>query len=289
MKNHKIVDVAARAHVLLGRQVQSRRKVNVRLKGDKNKSEIRGCVFMPNGNLVICHENIEKIKLFDCSLSLKDSLKLPPSPWDVSVVDAATIIVTMPGLKQLQFVQVFHQLKLNRVIELDKACWGVEVSGQEIYVCCTSDYGATDGEVRVLDKQGQLKRRLGIRWIRSNLFSIPYYITVNTAGDKIFVSDVERSTVTCMKVDGSIVYQCKDADFNRPCGLYCDDGDNVIVCDYKSNNIHVITSDGKKYNTLLSSKDGLRSPMCVAYRKSDDTLVVGCWRNDHMFVYQLSK
>ena len=284
MKKHKIVDVAARVHVLLGRQVLSHRKVNVRLADDKCAPYITGCGFMPNRNLIMCDYDNKKIKLFDGSC-----LKLSYYPNDVSVIDAATVIVTLPYVRQLQFVQVFPQLKLNRLIQLYKKCWGVSVSGQEIYVSCHNSYRANDGEVRVLDKQGHLKRRLGIRRIRSNLFRFPSYITVNTTGDKILVSDVDRSIVICMKVDGSKVYQYKDADLKWPRDLYCDDGDNVIVCDYVSNNIHVITSDGKKYGILLSSQGRLNGPSCVAYRNSDDTLVVGCYRNDYLFVYQLSK
>ena len=133
-----------------------------------------------------------------------------------------------------------------------------------------------NGEVRVLDKQGNLKRRLGLNEDGSCLFSAPYYITVSTAGDKVFVSDWNNGTVTCMKVDGSIIYQYKDKDLRGPCGLYCDDGDNILVCGHDSNNIKVITADGKNYGTVLSSQDGLKWPMSIAYRKSDGTLVVGC-------------
>ena len=91
-----------------------------------------------------------------------------------------------------------------------------------------------------------------------------------------------------MKVDGSIVYHYKDTDLKGPRGLYCDDGDNIMVCGFNSNNIHVITSDGKKYGTLLSSQDGLKIPVSVAYRKSDDTLVVTCERIN-IIVCQLSE
>ena len=174
--------------VLLGRQIQLRRKVNVRLADDENDPFITGCIFMSNGYLVACDYNNNNIKLLDSSLSLQDSLKLPTHPRDVSVIDDNTVIVTMPGRKQLQYVQVFPQLRTSHVIQLDKECWGVKVSGQNIYVSCYS-FLDNDGEVRVLDKQGNLQRRLGIRDDGSYLFSTPYNITVSTAGDKIYVSD----------------------------------------------------------------------------------------------------
>ena len=272
-------------HRLLGRTIQSSRKVNVRLDVDKEIPYITGCVFMPNGYFVACDWNNCHIKLFDSSLLLQDSLQLPSYAWDVSIIDDNTVIITIPNRTLLQFVKVFPQLKLDHVIQLDKNCLGVEVSGQNIYVSC---YNYDDGEVQVLDKQGNLKHKLVIREDGSSLFSRPSHITVSTAGDKIFVSDLASDTVTCMKVDGSKVYQYKDNDLKRARGVYCDDSDNDIVCDCWSKNLHVITSDGKKYGTLLSSQDGLKRPMSVAYRKSDDTLVVGC-ESSNIIVCQLSK
>ena len=294
LKYHKVKIVAACAapsrtpgHRLLGRYIQLSKKVNVSLDGDKKIPYITGCVFMPNGYFVACDWNNFHIKLFDSSLLLQDSLKLPSAPRDVSVIDDNTVIVAIPILKQIQLVQVFPKLKPDRLIQLDKRCLSVEVSRQQIYVSCHSVL-KSDGEVRVLDKQGNLEHQLGIREDGSYLFSWPNYITVSTAGDNIFVSDYKTDTVTCMKVDGSIVYQYKDTDLKGPRGLYCDDGDNIMVCGFNSNNIHVITSDGKKYDTLLSSQDGLKMPVSVAYRKCDDTLVVGCERSN-ITVCQLSE
>ena len=183
---------------------------------------------------------------------------------------------------------MFPQLKLGEVFQLYKTGWGVAVSGQEIYVSCHGGFGANDGEVRVLDNQCQVKRRLGIRQDQSYMFLTPYYITVNTAGDKMFVSDAWGHTVTCMKADdGSIIYQYKHTYTNNFHGIYRDDGDNVIVCDYMGHNIHVVTSDGKKNGTLLSPEEGLKSPSAIAYRKSDGTLVIGGYQKD-LIVCQLS-
>ena len=235
--------------------------MNVRLSDDKTDPRISGCAFMSNGYLVACDYHNNNIKLLDTSWSLKDCLKLSAQPWDVSVIDDNTVIVTIPGDKQIRRIQVFPQLQQGHVIQLDKLCWGVEVSGQEIYVSCDTNLG--DGEVRVLDKQGNLKRRLGTRDNGSCMFSLPYYITVSPAGDKIFVAEWVTQTVTCMTVDGNL---------KNPRGLYCDGGDNVMVFGYGSHNIHVITADDETYGTLLSSQDGLVRPESFAYKKSGDTL-----------------
>ena len=95
--------------VLLGCQIQSHRKVNVRLADDKYGPEISGCVLLSNGYVVACDDVNNKIKLLDSSLLLQGSLKLPSNPRDIAVIDNNTVIVTMPPQKQLQYIQVFPQ------------------------------------------------------------------------------------------------------------------------------------------------------------------------------------
>ena len=268
--------------VFLGCQIQSIRRANARLSKDTDSPKITGCVFMANSCLVACDSDNCTIKLFDSSLSLQDSLRLPSCPRDVSVIDDNTVIVALPDRSQLQYIQVFPRITLGNAIQLDTYCRGVAVCGQEIYVTCIYP-----NEVRVLDKQWNLKRRLGIGKDGSRIFSGPYYITVSKAGNKIFVLDEGNKSVTCMAVDGSIIYQYKDSSLKEPQGFTCDEEDNVMVCDFTSKNIHVINSDGKKHGILsLSGQNENIHPMSVAYRRSDDTLVVGFW-SDHLIACQL--
>ena len=270
--------------VLLGRQKELHREVNVRLAGDKNDPEITGCAVMPNGCVVICDHSNDKIKMLDSSLELKDRINLP-YPWDVSVVDANNVIVTLVSKKQLQYLQIFPSLKAKRVLQLDQMCCGVAVSGDNIYVTCHDGLGV--GEVRVLDKQGNIKRRFGVTNTGSILSTGPHYITVSTSGDKVFVSDFSTDTVTCMAMDGSTIYRYMDKDLKGPKGVYCDEGDNVLVCGYGSNNVQMIEAGGKKAGTILSAKDGLTEPISVAFRESDNTLIVGCHERNKILIHNL--
>ena len=270
--------------VFLGYIIQSFINANVRLSEDTVLPSITGCVFMPNGCLVACDYDNCTIKLLDSSLSLQNSLKVPSRPHDISVIDDNTVIVTLPVRNRIQYVQVFPRITMGIVIQLDTFCWGVAVCGQEIYVSCTNP-----SDVRVLDQQGNLKRRLGIGKDGSRVFSDPFHITVSRAVDKIFVSDWGNQSVTCMAVDGSMIYQYKDSSLKYPQGLICDEEDNVMVCDFTSNTIHMINSDGKKHGILLLSGHNERiQPYSVAYRRNDNTLVLGCYFLDHLLVCQLT-
>ena len=279
--------------VLLGRKVQSRSQVNVKAGDDEDTPWITGCTVMANGDVVLCDNSNKKIKLLNSSGVLTGNVELSIRPHDASVLDPSSVIVTLPLKKQLQVVQVYPQLKPGRVIQLNKMCWGVAVGKGELYVTfwndsmyvtCHNPFGPENGEIRVLGLDGKVKRRLGVNQDGSFMFDTPRYITVNSSGEKIFVSDHGTYTVTCMSVDGRVIYTYKDGSF----GLLCDSEDNILVCAEDSDNVQVLTADGKRHCTLLTASDEVKVPLSIAYRDSDNTLLVGC-QSDHLLSYQLTK
>ena len=285
----KLQIMASSKTVLLSRKVQSRSQVNVKAGDDKKTPDITGCIVMTNGDVVLCDWYNDKIKLLNSSGVLTGNVELSSRPWDVSVLYQTSVIVTLPFSGQLQVVQVYPQLKPWRVIQLNKWCRGVAVGKGELYVTCHNPFGPGNGEIRVLDLDGKVKRRLGVNQDGSFMFIWPTYITVNSSGEKIFVSDWSTDTVTCMSVDGRVIYTYKDGSMRGPKGLLCDSEDNILVCGEGTNNVQVLTADGKRHCTLLTESDGLEYPHSIAYRDSDNTLLVGCRDSDHLLSFQLTK
>ena len=277
--------------ILKDRKIKSRSEVNVKTDDDQKEPWISGCTVMPKGHVVVCDQRNKQIKLLDDSWTITGQLKLP-DPWDVSIFDSSNVIVSSPDNKQLHKVQVFPKLKVVSTIQMGRKCFGVAVSGEEIYTTCHNASllvfsKAGNGEVVVLDLQGNIKRHLGTNPDGSYLFTGPNYITVSASGEKIFVSDYNTHTITCLTPSGTVIYTYKNDDMSLPGGLICDSGDNVLVCGWNSDNVHIISPDGKKYRTLLTFKDGLCSPYPIAYKESEDTLIVGCASSDKLLLFKL--
>lgn len=273
--------------MLLDRIVQSRTQVNVKVVDDIANPTISGCLVMPNGIAVLCDYTNKKIKLLNSSGVVTGTMLLSSAPWDVSARDATSVIVTIPADMLLQVVQVFPQLKPGRVIKLDKQCRGVEIVKDQMYVTFYNESGA--GEIRVLNLDGKIKRRLGVHQDGSCMFIMPRYIAVNRSCNKIFVSDCNTDTVTCMSVDGRVIYTYKEFNLGEPRGLICDSEDNIYVCGLFSRCVQVLTADGKRHCTLLTESGVINTPFSIAYRDSDNTLLVGCWNNGDLLSFQLSK
>ena len=270
--------------ILLGQRVQSSGEVNVRLGDDQRSPGISGIVVMPNGYVVMYDTKNDKLKLFDSFMAPIDSLHTSQIR-NISRFDESCIIASVNSKKQLQKIEVDPRIKISHIYQLDKYCFGVAVYKDDIYVSCHNRPGL--GEVRVLDKQGNTKRRLGVTESGSFLFIAPSYITVT--GDKIFISDDYRNSVTCMLVDGTIIYKYVDEALKYPEGMFCDDNDNLLVTDRDSNNVQIIDAGGNKAGTIVSAADGLKKPCSVAFLRRVGKLVVGCYKMNNIFVYNLTK
>ena len=266
--------------------VASTSEVSIKMSGERGAAWITGCTFMPNGDVVLCDAVNSNIKLLSDIFNYKDRLQLDYQPWDVSSVSCNSVVITLPHERQLQFIQVMPSLKkLDRSINIDRMCCGVQVVDDLIYVTC--HISPEEGEVIVLDMNGTITHRLGQPGKKRSMFSSLDYITVCPSTRKMVITDSDTHTVSCLLSDGTVVYQYKDAELRLPRGV-CVDGDgNVIVCGRRSHNVQVIRADGTKCCTLLTSQDGVGSPCSVAYRESDNTIIVGCYDKNNILVYKM--
>ena len=269
--------------------------VNVNLADYDPEPRITGIAVMIDGHIVLIDFRNHAVKLLDNSWSLKDSLWVEPYPSDVAVVDSSTVIVS--SSTHLQFVHVLPHLKAGRKMKQFKRSEGVVVYGDEIYVLCYLLTPWGEGEVRVLGMNLKLKRRLGFtEEDKTYLFKYPLKIAINSSDERIFVS--ENHCVTCItSLDGHVVF--KYDGLNCAGGLYCDSADNILLCGSKC--IEVITAGGKK-STLLSEREfsedlwgdtasdiPRQKPCSIAYRHSEETLIIGCFHFDSIFLFKLTK
>ena len=275
--------------VFTGLNVKSVSTKYIRMSSDGGKPWISGCIVMPDDRVILCDRKNANLKLLDRMSTIQDSLDLPCKPFDISAVDATTAIVTLPFRLQLQYVNVTDRLTLGRVIQLDMTCLGVHVVDSSIYVICFDSFLRLDYEIRILDLNGNVRKRLNLNRDQTYIFTRPDYIKVSARTKRIYVSNCCRDTVTCMDQDGTVVYHYKDPELRWPGGLYVDDEDNVIVCGYNSDNIHIVTSAGERSSIILTGDDGIYGPRSVAYRRSDNTLIVGSESYENLYVIQCSE
>ena len=264
-------------------------KINVKLQSDTKDAFISGSAFLSSGELILCDRNNNNLKLLDKSLKIKGEIILSGSPRDVAPVDQHQVIVTLPDKKYLQFIQVTPSLALGSTVELGMKCSGVAVMRENIYI---SSVDSGECKIGIYDLTGKQKRIIGPYNCKDGklLFKEPYYIDVSN-DEKIFVSDGDaksnKITVYCLESNGNVIYTVSNPLIKDCLGISVDENENLLLCDYVSHKVFLITRDGKEVREFLTEKDGLYLPYTTSFRRSDGTLVVGCRDHNDILVFTL--
>lgn len=262
-------------------------KKNIRMNSDIYGNSINGCCFMANGDLVICDNNNQLIKSFHHKTgSNMGNLFLPACPYGIAALDDTTAIVTLPGQKILQLIKVLPSLQKGSVISIEKECRGIDVSGDKIYVSC-STVGKEDGEICIFGLFGSLIKSFPIYNVGSCVLKSPMHICVNKSGSKLFVTDSETDTVLCLTTDGKLIYEYRHPELKSPRGLCVYKNDDVFVCGYDSKNVQLIAADGKTEMTFLMTM--YLNPLSIAYRVSNGQVAIGSKDSEDMLYLNASR
>ena len=283
-RDHTFTRIQSGRRVLLDATVTNCRTVNIRMSTDKRSPQVTGCKFLSHSRVIICDQNNMRVKLLDAGNSYKvvDCLEFPSEVRTVSIVDSKTVIVTITDHKCLQYVNIGAKMEPGRIILLPKMPLAVEYLDGELFVTCKKHRQNGTGEVMVLDKEGTVKRKLGVRADGTCMFDAPTHLAVNSASNNVIVSDRDTSIVTCLAPDGSVIYQYKSPELTRPRGVYVDAVGNVLVCGESSTNVVILTSDGKKHGILLTDKEIRKQPCSIALDGSNEKLLIGCYNTEKM-------
>ena len=254
--------------------VTARNQVNVKVQSDTFDADITGSAFLPSGQLILYDGNNNKLKLLDENLQMKESIDLPEAPWDIAVVNQHQVIVTFLLQQNLQFIQVTPSLALGHTVNLWMECRGVTVSHESIYISFSE---SGEGKIGIYDLTGKKKRIIDQYNGKDGkvLITLPFYIAVSN-DEKLFVSDRSSPpTVYCLESSGNVLYTVSNPLFKDCSGISVDENENLLVCDWRSHKVFLITKDGKEVREFLTEKDDVCHPYTVSFRRSDGTLVVG--------------
>ena len=268
IKHHQHSDRSNFPKSLQKLKAEKKEKFDITPSGVKRMT---GCTFLPNGDFVVCDFDSKCIIVLGPEFNKTSRLSVPSEVWDVAVLDETTIIVSLTHAKQLQIVEVDPVLKLKSCLEVGRKCFDVTVIASKIYVVCTDDPG--NGEIRVLNMDGNVLKRLGYKQNGSYLFQYPIHMTCNYTQDKIFVSDSSEKKVVCMSVEGDILYGFTNAEVKFPRGILVDEEGNFMLCSIDA--IHLVEAGGSKCTRFLTEDNGINGqPYALCYTDSDKSLVV---------------
>ncbi|XP_062618155.1 uncharacterized protein LOC134279765 [Saccostrea cucullata] len=120
------------------------------------------------------------------------------------------------------------------------------------------------------------------------LYRGPGYITENHNGD-VIVSDFGRAVVvTDSRGRHRFTYtRTPSGSWLSPRGICTDALSHILVCDYKTNTVHIIDQDGLYLTQIETKQHGIDIPYGLSYDCDTQLLWVGSWTNNTVNIYRL--
>ncbi|CAG2226115.1 unnamed protein product [Mytilus edulis] len=151
----------------------------------------------------------------------------------------------------------------------------------------------TLGKVNLLTSDGKLQKQLPIPDLEGNtLKSIPVetksgLFNLVYCNDRVIYSDYNGKAVYCYDGSGKQIWQYTQ-DLSGPEGLCTDSYGNIIVTDYNSDRIIVISKDGQNSKVLIGRDYGLNSPQCICFKHNESSGFICDYRGTYIAKFLLS-
>ena len=241
-----------------------------------NDKRRRLLVDFSNNNVKLFSADKTFLSLFSTDMKFLSSVSVPDSPWDISVVNDDTAIVTTNNYKLVILDISRRQLSISRTVKLDYSAWGIASCKDKLFVTCPCTEPPC---VKMIDRTGAVYWSVSTDQHGRQLFEDPRYLCCHYDGGSstVVVTDRVKNSQTLLKAaTGEVVTARQLVRNKRPLGVTNDKAGNVYVCYEDTSEVAVLTGDLSEEKILLTRNDGLRDsrPVAIVYDATRRQLVV---------------
>ncbi|XP_076084488.1 uncharacterized protein LOC143055240 [Mytilus galloprovincialis] len=170
-------------------------------------------------------------------------------PDSVCFVKDGTVAVSFYAACEVALVDIGRS-QVDRYFKTPKECCsGVASDGQVLVISMPSVQNVV--VMNLLDESKQTLNGIQVHCI-------------SLVKKNIYGTSFLKSTVTCYKLSGEILWTFKHQDIKAPLGIALDKNEFIYVACRKSNNIVVVAPDGKSCRAVLNQDNGIMNPRSIA-------------------------
>ncbi|XP_045204209.2 uncharacterized protein LOC123557065 [Mercenaria mercenaria] len=248
-------------------------EINVISPSDEKENGITGIDTIQPDRIVVCDSHNKKIKCYNTMTNkIVSELRFDNLPFDVAVITDNKIVTTVPTEKSIYFVSLTNtSINSDRKVNVNETCNGIAYSQNKLVVVCNYN----PAKMLIVDLNGKILQS----FCANKLFTLPFYLTVNTDGTYIYVSDRGYNIKSVKQLDwqGNTVniYQASNGGtfLNGICEL--DDGTFLICLSINDkDNVIRMTSSFKQCKITWKENLGDWFPKAVTYCKKTKTAFV---------------
>jgi hypothetical protein len=257
-------------------QITRKTTVDVQAKV-KGSVWITGCDILPDGKLVFTEQTGKRLLMFSNNGNYeKEIIRFSGFPFEVSYTGENIVVVTIRDKHEVVFVNVITDTIINTVY-IGHGCYGSDFSMNRLAIRAiqlpTSTY------IVYLDLKGKLIDRVNIPGKNSARISL--------CDDSIKCTDWKTNRIDCYTLTGQHIWTFEDENvLQKPYGIALDKNRNVYVSGKGTNNVVVVSPDGKNCRQILTQSDGLNKP-CPLRINIDRSELLVCNERGPAFVFSL--
>ncbi|XP_045203795.2 uncharacterized protein LOC123556816 [Mercenaria mercenaria] len=247
-----------------------------------DRCSFSGITCMNGGKIVVADYLGHHVKYYDWKmLKLLDYVDTTTPPYEVcsSAVNETDVFVTLPFESKIYHFQLKeNKLVLLKEIPTEGMCYGIGSFVDGLAVSLRIDKHIW--QIEILDYQGSVQKVFKDDDDGKELFGFADYITVDTQGQRLIVSDGLKGVVVCFDLKHSTMTSIKEiyrymcSHLQIPKGLSLDNLGNLFIVGCESSNVHKVSCDGERIGVVLGKKDQLENPMGIVYDSSENKVFV---------------
>ncbi|XP_013414760.1 uncharacterized protein LOC106176753 [Lingula anatina] len=262
---------------------------NARSKSDANDPWIAGVAIAKDSTMLVTDFNNHKIKVFKKSGNLiyewsGDGGHHLDHPWDISCGQDGNIAVASTGNDSLFILDSTFQVKKSLVAP---KCRGVVwLSQNEL-----AFVGDSTKAVTLVNINGAKLKTIAIDSQGNQLFDHPWFLT-KTRKNVIVVSDNGKYCMCGLTLEGDVVFRYgrkgsgEGEEMSEPRGVCVDKLGNIMVADWVTHRVHLVSPDGKFIRDLVTKDDGLQYPRGIEVDSDGHLVVTECKGKIQIFKYR---
>ncbi|XP_071149670.1 E3 ubiquitin-protein ligase TRIM71-like [Mytilus edulis] len=240
---------------------------------DINHDGISGCAISEAGNMLFLQAHCNRMMKYAPNGEFISESRINPEAngigYDLAVIDSNTVAVSSGGNTPQQIYLIdMKSTNMSQVLQLGDWCYGLSYSNDS-FICCTYHngikiYDRSNSNVRILPNS---PKSAGDTYVASN-------------ANCIFHTNWRDDSVVCYDFSGQVKWKYMDSSLlKKPYGITLDTNSNIYVAGSDSNNVVVISPDGKQAKELIGASDKLTNPRALFFHKTKPLLLVANYNN----------
>lgn len=250
----------------------------IKILDDEHDCNVTGAAFLPNGYVFLVDQANKKLKVFDKKYKFVSSAQMPSNPLAVcSIPQQLYAYVTFPASSRIRQIEVLKDDMIRTdTIQTISKCTAI-TSNKFGGLAVSVNIIGNQWQIHLMNSSGKIQKRI----LGENLFLNPEHLAI-TNDLNLIVSDRGNNTVFHITPDGYVIFAYKE--IKGPLDCFVDKIGYIYVAGPER--IHQLNEHGDRVQYLVSKADIGFAPMSLAYRETDDTVLVA-GRSDKVKLYSL--